>query len=187
MTATITIKADLTSKKPFVPSSGPITGLLTGMDTNKDRHPKVLTVETVRGTLRAKVVKGLRPALRAELSVGMAVRLWLRVKGDKVQAELVIPLQAKQAIEAPPCGASREACIWVCTSKSCCRRGGSQLLEKLQQAVEEQDQARIQIKKCGCLGSCKKGPSLKIRGDKKIHQVTPCAVPELLERVLSTN
>lgn len=158
------------------------------METNKDKHPKLLTVETVRGTFRAKVAKGLRAALGAELSVGMAVRLWVRVKSDKVLVELVIPLQAKQQIDqAAPCGASREACIWVCTSKSCCRRGGSELLTNLQNAVEQQDQARIQIKKCGCLGSCKKGPSLKIRGDKKIHQVTPCGVPQLLERVLSRN
>lgn len=181
-----TLKTDLTSKKRFVPEAGPVSGLLVGMDTNKEGHPKVLTVETVRGTFKARVAKSLRAPLGSELELRMALRLWLKVKGDKIMAQLVVPLRARQVVEGA-CREARQACIWVCTSKSCCRRGGSEVLERLRDAIAPEDQARIQIKKCGCLGTCKKGPSLKIRGDKKIHQVDPCGVPQLLERVLHNN
>lgn len=181
-----TLRNDLTSKKRFVPESGPISGLLVAMETNKEQHPKLLTVETVRGTFKAKVSKALRAPLALELGLKMPVRLWLKVKGDKITAELVVPLEARQVVDTS-CRESRQTCIWVCTSKSCCRRGGSEVLEKLQQSIPAEDQARIQIKKCGCLGTCKKGPSLKIRGEKKIQQVSPCAVPQLLERVLRSN
>ena len=193
MTAIANLKRELSSKKNILPEDGPVSGLVVAWSKDKHGHPKTLRIETVRGTFQAKLNKELRQPLSAELSPGMAVRLWVKVKSQTVKALLVVPLEAKQVLKAgvPP-GASGaaavgkpQACIWVCTSKSCCRKGGSELLESVKLAAESCE-AQIEVKKCGCLGTCKKGPSLKIRGDKKVHQVSPCAVPQWLNKALAT-
>jgi len=178
---TIALKsAEITSKKRFLPESGPLTGLIVALQRGKDGLRSV-TVESVRGTFEARLSKDIREGLAAELDEGMAVRLWLRVKGSKVKALLIIPLEAKQVVYT----GSRAACIWVCTSKSCCRKGGSDLYKSLRHAA--QDQPEVQVKQCGCLGACKKGPSLKIRGDRKVHQVSPGAAPDWLNAALNRN
>lgn len=180
-TVTIALKTqEITSKKRYLPESGPISGLITGLDRSKGGL-RSLTVETVRGTFEARLAKDIREGLSAELDEGMAVRLWLRVKGSKIKAQLVVPLEAKQVVYT----GSREACIWVCTSKSCCRKGGDELLKSLKKAAEENPD--VQVKQCGCLGACKKGPSLKMRGDKKVYQVTPGAAPDWLSAALNRN
>ena len=175
----------LTSKKKIQPGDGPQVGLLVNIERNRSAEPKRLTVETVTGTLEAVVSKKLRAPLALELEVGMAVRIWVRCKGGRLRAELVVPLEAKQMIRMPGC-AQKEACIWVCTSKSCGRKGSSEVLEALQEAVQQQD-AEIRVKKCGCLGTCKKGPSLKVRGDRKVHQISPRSVDQFLQQVLTRN
>lgn len=172
-------KFEVTSKKRFLPESGPISGLLTALHESKGAL-RSLTVETVFGTFEARLPKELRQPLQAELEVGMAVRLWLKVKGGKIKAALVVPLEARQVIYTGP----REACIWVCTSKSCCRRGGSELYKALQEVARAETETRLEIKKCDCLGSCKKGPSLKVRGDKKVHQVEPCSARQWVARTV---
>ncbi|MBS2038082.1 (2Fe-2S) ferredoxin domain-containing protein [bacterium] len=178
---TIALKTpEITSKKRFQPESGPITGLIAAFHNGKNGL-RSLTVETVRGTFEARLDKELREALTAELEVGMAVRCWLRVKGSKVKAQLVLPLEAKQVVYT----GARSACIWVCTSKSCCRKGGTELLKSLRKAAQENPD--IQVKQSDCLGACKKGPTLKMRGDKKVYQVTPGAAPEWLNAALARN
>jgi (2Fe-2S) ferredoxin len=171
--------AEATSKKSFLPPSGPISGILSSFRESKGVLRSLL-VETLWGSFEAKLSKDMRQPLHAELVQGMAIRLWLRVKGSKVRALLVVPLEARQVVYT----GAREACIWVCTSKSCCRRGGSELLKTLQEAAQTQLEARLEVKKCGCLGTCKKGPSLKVRGDKKVHQVSPCSAPQWLETII---
>ena len=178
---TIAVKhAEITSKKRFQPESGPLTGLIMGMQHGKSGLRSV-TIESVRGTFEARLPKDCSEGLAAELELGMAVRLWLRVKGSKIKALLIVPLEAKQVVYT----GSRAACIWVCTSKACCRKGGSELLKSLRSAA--QDQPEVQVKQCGCLGACKKGPSLKMRGDRKIHQVSPGAAPDWLNAALNRN
>ncbi len=178
---TIALKTpEITSKKRFQPESGPLTGLVTALQRGKSGL-RSLTVETVRGTFEARLAKDIREGLSAELEEGMAVRLWLQVKGSKVKAQLVVPLEAKQVVYT----GSREACIWVCTSKSCCRKGGTELLKSLRKAAEENPD--VQVKQCGCLGACKKGPTLKMRGDKKVYQVPPVNAPDWLSAALNRN
>ena len=178
---TIALKsAEITSKKRFQPGSGPITGLITALQRSKSGLRSV-TVESVSGTFEARLSKDIREGLAAELDEGMAVRLWLRVKGGKIKALLIVPLEAKQVVYT----GSRAACIWVCTSKACCRKGGSDLYKSLRSAAQEQPE--VQVKECGCLGACKKGPSLKIRGDRKVHQVAPGAAPDWLSAALNRN
>lgn len=186
MNATLPSKVTVTSKKPFTPPTGPITGLVVSWIQDKQGAPKVLRIETVRGSFQAKLAKPLRSPLSHELTRDMPVRLWLRVKGQNIRAEMVVPLEAKQVIEGPCNNAPSQACIWVCTSKSCCKKGGSELLQKLKEVASEQPNCQLEVKKCGCLGTCKKGPSLKIKGDRKVHQVTPCAVPQWINKVISS-
>lgn len=178
---TIALKShEITSKKRFQPESGPLTGLIVALHHGKGGLRSV-TVESVRGTFEATLSKDVREGLAAELDEGMGVRLWLRVKGSKIKALLIIPFEAKQVVYT----GSRAACIWVCTSKACCRKGGTDLLKSLRQAAL--DQPEVQVKQCGCLGACKKGPSLKIRGDRKVHQVSPGAAPDWLNAALNRN
>jgi (2Fe-2S) ferredoxin len=178
---TIALKSpEVTSKKRFQPESGPITGLIIALHSGK-KGLQSIVVETVRGTFEARLSKDIRQGLAAELEEGMAVRCWLRVKGSKVKAQLVVPLQARQVVYT----GSRAACIWVCTSKSCCRKGGSELLKSLRKAA--QDNPDVQVKQCDCLGACKKGPSLKMRGDKKVYQVSPGSAPDWLSAALNRN
>lgn len=171
---------EITSKKSFQPESGPITGLIQTLHQGKNGLSS-LTVETVRGTFEARIGKDIREALTAELEVGMAVRCWLRVKGTKVKALLVLPLEARQVVYT----GARSACIWVCTSKSCSRKGGAELLKALRKVAGENPD--IQVKQSDCLGACKKGPTLKMRGDKKVYQVKPGAAPEWLNAALARN
>ena len=179
----------LTSKKPFCPPDGPITGLVARMGTSKSGLPKTLTVETVGGTFEVKLEKSQRAPLAAEISTGTPVRVWVRNEGRSLRADYVAPLEARPNLEVPiRCStATREACIWVCTSKSCCRKGGAELLERVQEEACKVDGARLRVRECGCLGTCKKGPSLKVRGEKKIHQVAPGGVPALIARVVRQN
>jgi len=176
-----TATQDISSKKTFTPESGAISGLLVEMQVCKG-EVRNIRVETVRGTFQARLSKSLRIPMGRELELHMPVRLWLRVKGRKVRADLIIPLEPKKVVCTAP-----EACIWVCTSKSCCRKGGDQLLKSLQEAAQHQPpETRLQIKQCGCLGACKKGPTLKVKGDRKLHQVAPRSAPEWLAAVLQS-
>lgn len=181
--ATLTQLSNLTSKKPMSPQSGPMHGLIVDWCLDKKGQPKQLQIETVAGTFQARVVKSQRPCLAGELWLQAPVRLWLQVKGSRVTAEYVVPLEPRQQVETGCSEQARQACIWVCGSKSCCRKGGSELLDKLKAAADGQPQ--LKVKKCDCLGTCKKGPSLKVKGDRKIHQVNPNRLSEWLERVLN--
>lgn len=56
--------------------------------------------------------------------------------------------------------------IYVCTQgKKCPKRGSKKVLEKLQAEVADQASS-LEIKGCGCLGTCKKGPSLIVTPEK---------------------
>lgn len=179
----VTEKPLLTSKKRITPESGVISGLLVSWKTNKELEPVTLTIETVGGTFEGKVPRTQRSALKAELELGKPVRVWLRSRPGKVKIQLCLPLEPKQVLVTGP----EEACIWVCTSKSCGRKGGQELLASLREAAQTCE-TRLEIRKSDCLGACKRGPTLKVRGHKKIHQVEPKTVPQWLETVLrSTN
>ncbi len=56
--------------------------------------------------------------------------------------------------------------IYVCTQgKKCPKRGSKKVLEQLQAEVANQASS-LEVKGCGCLGLCKKGPSLIVTPDK---------------------
>jgi len=56
--------------------------------------------------------------------------------------------------------------IYVCTDgKKCPKRGSKKVLAELKAEVEKQSSS-LEVKGCGCLGTCKKGPSLIVSPDK---------------------
>lgn len=56
--------------------------------------------------------------------------------------------------------------IYVCTQgKKCPKRGSKKVLKQLQDEVANQASS-LEVKGCGCLGMCKKGPSLIVTPDK---------------------
>lgn len=56
--------------------------------------------------------------------------------------------------------------IYVCTQgKKCPKRGSKKVLAELQAEVVNQASS-LEVKGCGCLGMCKKGPSLIVTPDK---------------------
>lgn len=56
--------------------------------------------------------------------------------------------------------------IYVCTEgKKCPKRGSKKVLAQLKAEVEQQASS-LEVKGCGCLGTCKKGPSLVVTPDK---------------------
>lgn len=174
------LSPDITSKRPFIPGPGPITGLIVELQRVKNEL-RGITLETVRGTFTMSLNRSLREALSAELNAGMAVRCWLIIKGNKVKAQLVVPLKARPIVYTQPGSCS----IWVCSSKSCCRKGGDQLFKCLLQATE--NNSLVKVRQCACLGACKKGPSLKISGEKRIHQVLPKNASDWLSTKLTSN
>lgn len=72
--------------------------------------------------------------------------------------------------------------IYVCTQgKKCPKRGSKKVLEKLQAEVADQASS-LEIKGCGCLGTCKKGPSLIVTPEKtRYGRVKPEDAAEIVK------
>lgn len=74
--------------------------------------------------------------------------------------------------------------ILICKASSCWKRGGAQIHQRLQAAVEREGaQAPFQIQTVGCMGRCKSGPNVKILPDRiTLRRVDPQQVESLLAR-----
>lgn len=74
--------------------------------------------------------------------------------------------------------------ILICKASSCWKRGGAQIHQRLQEAVEREGaQAPFQIQTVGCMGRCKSGPNVKILPDRiTLRRVDPQQVESLLAR-----
>ena len=72
--------------------------------------------------------------------------------------------------------------IYVCTQgKKCPKRGSKKVLAQLQSEVAAQASS-LEVKGCGCLGTCKKGPSLIVSPDKvRYGRVKPEDAAELVK------
>jgi len=72
--------------------------------------------------------------------------------------------------------------IYVCTQgKKCPKRGSKKVLEKLQAEIASQSSS-LEVKGCGCLGTCKKGPSLIVTPDKtRYGRVKPEDAAEIVK------
>lgn len=150
-------------------SSNPdvLLGVFRYAAKNSQGRWKGLWLETQRGIVKVRLPKSLRVLAELELEPGKPLRIWLDPK-DRATAAALIPLQAKLVIS----GGCKKTCVAVCSSKSCCRKGGKEIYRTLQQ------QPDIEVKKCGCLKSCKSGPMVKIDG--KVSKFEATTVQERL-------
>lgn len=72
--------------------------------------------------------------------------------------------------------------IYVCTQgKKCPKRGSKKVLAQLEAEIAAQESS-VEAKGCGCLGTCKKGPSLIVSPDKvRYGSVKPEDAAELVK------
>jgi (2Fe-2S) ferredoxin len=160
-----------------------------------DSIPKWLRLATDRGEYILKLAKTLRreiPPLR--------MKDWVRVIGTqtldfkkgkrKLTVDRLIPHTRETVAnaEVSPCGTMLEAVgqgkILVCQKSDCCKRGGKQVYEALEKALDDRGLGdRIQIQKTGCLKECKAGPNVVILPDKTRHsRIRPQDVASLVDR-----
>jgi len=52
--------------------------------------------------------------------------------------------------------------VFVCTKKDCCKKGSENVLAALSEAATPD----IQVRSCGCLGKCSKGPAVRVVAGK---------------------
>ena len=73
--------------------------------------------------------------------------------------------------------------IEVCVDSYCAEHKGKKVARKLQECIEEKGlDDGVRIKKCDCLGHCKKGPVVKIPGKDLVFEgVKPGEAQKILE------
>ncbi|MGB3238078.1 MAG: NAD(P)H-dependent oxidoreductase subunit E [Geitlerinemataceae cyanobacterium] len=163
-----------------------------------DSTPKRVRLATDSGEYILKLAKTLRqeiPPLR--------MRDWVRAIGTqtldfkkgkrKLKVEQLIP-QTRPTVtstEVAPCGIMQEAVgtgkILICQKSDCCKRGGKQVYEALEKALDDRGLGdRIQIKKTGCLKDCKAGPNIILPDKTRHRRIRPQDVPNLVDRHLGS-
>jgi (2Fe-2S) ferredoxin len=160
-----------------------------------DATPKRVRLATDRGEYILKLAKTLRreiPPLR--------MKDWVRVIGTqtldfkkgkrKLTVEQLIP-QTRETIANTGVSSNRvkpeaipQGKILVCNKSDCCKRGGKQVFEALEKALDDRGLGdRIQLQKTGCLKECKAGPNIVVLPDKTRHsRIRPQDVPTLVDR-----
>jgi hypothetical protein len=133
-----------------------LLGILRSTVKNDVGRWKAIWLETHHGMTKVKLPKFLRELAELELDLGAPVRVWLDPE-ERSTARALIPLQAKLVIS----GGCKKTCVAVCSSKSCCRKGGKKLYQQLCDLSSTSD---LEVRKCGCLKSCKSGPMVKVDG-----------------------
>jgi (2Fe-2S) ferredoxin len=160
-----------------------------------DSTPKRVRLATDRGEYILKLAKTLRreiPPLRMKDWVQAVGTQTLDFKKGKrkLTVDRLIPRTRETVThaEVSPCGAKLAAVgqgkILVCQKSDCCKRGGKQVYEALEKALDDRGLGdRIQIQKTGCLKECKAGPNVVILPNKTRHsRIRPQDVPSLLDR-----
>jgi NADH:ubiquinone oxidoreductase subunit E len=163
---------------------------LGGLPSSKERL-KYMRLQTEQGERHIKLPDYVRYALMQEVELGSWVRVWVRSKGDKLKAVMVIPLPPKtdvQTVAAIAEVAERAIAtickIQVCQKGSCCKRGAAAVLQALQGTLAEwPTEQSVQVEATGCLKDCKRGPNLKI-GSVFYNQVQPHQIPGILQHQL---
>lgn len=160
-----------------------------------DSTPKRICIATDGGEYILKLAKTLRreiPPLR--------MKDWVRAIGTqtldlkkgkrKLKVEQLIP-QRRETVaraEVAPCGTMLapvgQGKILICQKSDCCKRGGKQVYEALEKALDDRGLAdRVRIQKTGCLKKCKAGPNIIVLPDKTRHnRIRPQDISSLIDR-----
>ena len=181
-----------------------LEGRFLGFDHNSEGKLKYFHLATAEGEIQLKLAKPLRYTVGPQLTPGEWIvvqgeqklkkygeikrKVWsIRSAGAVAQATPAAPTTVAQAPDAAQGSGAEESqprlgCIQVCRKSDCCKRGGSQVLRALEQAVQSHPEGeRIQVRSIGCMKNCKAGPNVVIMpGRARYSQVRPEDVPRLM-------
>ncbi len=110
------------------------------------------------------VGKDLRVLLHELLTPNVAVSLQVKVKKRRVTAKFAVLMpHCNLVIDRKMIPKPIE--IKVCSSKHCCKNGGKDIYESLQQ-LRSDSNIGVQVSQVSCMGNCKNAPAIKIDGHK---------------------
>jgi (2Fe-2S) ferredoxin len=166
-----------------------LEGRYLGSITSSKGRPKYLRLQTDQGEQLIKLPDYVGYALAEEVESGAWVRVWVRQKGEKLKAVMVIPLAPTAAVNvSAPVSESRlpSICkIQVCRKGGCCKRGGLNVWQALQEALQQTSGGqRVHLEASGCMKECKHGPNIRV-GSAIYSQVRCDQIPEILQTHLS--
>ncbi|MDG2992044.1 (2Fe-2S) ferredoxin domain-containing protein [Candidatus Synechococcus calcipolaris G9] len=179
-----------------------LDGMVTDIDLKPGEHPRAVCLKVDGGeTYYIKLHKRVWRELVIWPSVGDRLRVMgervykpkkqdYRYKADYVE---ILAKAAEQPLDQSPSVTQDKkpqdkGCkdkILVCQKSSCCRRGGKELWQALEQnlvAANLHDQ--VSLKATGCMGQCKRGPVMVV-AKKRYTQVKPNQVKPLLDTLNS--
>lgn len=175
-----------------------LTGVVIDIDQKSGHHPKAIYLQVEAGqTYRIKLHKRVWRDLVVCPAVGD--RLWVmgervykpqkadyRYKADYIEVlskavSGAIAPDSALSVSSRPTSSKPKGKILVCQKSSCCRRGGKELWQTLEQTLAEENlQDHISLKSTGCMGQCKQGPVM-VLAKKRYTQVKPKQVKPLLD------
>jgi (2Fe-2S) ferredoxin len=166
-----------------------LEGRYLGHITSSKGRLKYLRLQTDQGEQLVKLPDYVGYALTEEAEPGAWVRVWVRQKGEKLKAVMVIPLSPKSEVTMPaPVSKSLTpsiCSIQVCRKGGCCKRGGLNVWQALQNSLQQvPDGQMVQLEASGCMKECKHGPNIRV-GSKVYSQVQCEQIPGILQKHLS--
>jgi (2Fe-2S) ferredoxin len=187
-----------------------LEGRFIGFTIKDHDELKHLRLSTSTGEYTIKLSKDLRRSLPLALVPGE----WLRVSGKQKQTSKMegSKLKAKQLYRDSPSSAvgkahidrseaalihalapsqpvipsQAKACILICQKSDCCKRGGRQVAQALQEGLGDRALTKqVTIKGTGCMKRCKDGPNIVMSDKTRYTQIRPEDVPAILDRHFS--
>lgn len=176
-----------------VTSAFELEGRFLGFAAKKgDYKLKYLRLATSTGEHTIKVSKDLRRSLQSVMVPGE----WLKVVGWQKQdfesgtVKLVAdgvsratPASQVMPISDPTLPYASPACILFCQKSDCCKRGGRQVAQALQEGLDDRAlNGQVILKGTGCMKRCKAGPNIVMPDKTRYTQIRPEEVPAILDK-----
>lgn len=168
---------------------------------------KYVRLETPSGEFLIKLSKEVRASLFHEGHQGLNLGDSIQVKGYQELDEKKGTIKFKAAgltklhAVAPPLSSTaawplaepsppaelpkpdKKACILVCQKSDCCKRGGRAIVAALEETLRDRDLTdTVTIRGTGCMKRCKTGPHVVMPDKTRYSQISPTAVPTLVDR-----
>ena len=171
-----------------------LEGIFLGYLSKKNKKIKAIALEVEQEQLIIKLPKEIRGAVQDyQFQPGDQIRCIGRSQvnfttGDiKLRAYQVYPLFPSNddgPSTAPPChqAAVKRSKVLICRKSGCQKRGGRQLISKLETILQEyQLQDQVEIQYTGCQKRCSQAPTLTI-GKHRYERLNPQSLPTLIEQ-----
>jgi (2Fe-2S) ferredoxin len=183
-------------------------GTFLGVARDEIGKLKYLRLQVLQEEVQIKIPKELRGFVRFHLQPGEAIQVSGVGKVDqytnqfKLKAYQISPthlittpsdtfLNPKPSQPSAPNKASRskpKTKILVCQKSDCRKRGGSQMLQELEQMLRDRNlQDCVALEPTGCLKCCSKAPNFVVLPGKNFYnRVKPNELVALLQKRLSS-